>query len=103
MKVQGTMGQQDELQNFFRLISDPMRIAVQRELFTNVLREKNETISETLKAIEQDKKGEEKLTEQMKANEETTEIGMQMNERLDSFLPSIVERLDTDLALPHVA
>ena len=55
------MGQQDELQNFFRLISDPMRIAVQRELFTSVLREKNETISETIKAIESENTGEDKL------------------------------------------
>jgi len=28
LKVQGTMGQQEELTNFFQLISDPMRIAV---------------------------------------------------------------------------
>ena len=45
------MGQQDELTGFFKLISDPMRIAVQRELFTTVLREKNQTISDTIYLI----------------------------------------------------
>ena len=45
------MGLQDELDSFFKLISDPLRIAVQRELFTNVLREKNQTIADTIQAI----------------------------------------------------
>ena len=68
------MGQQDELQNFFRLISDPMRIAVQRELFTSVLREKNETISETIKAIESENMGEDKLGDMTQSTEK--HIGM---------------------------
>lgn len=45
------MGQQDELTQFFGQISNPLRIAVQRELFTNILREKNQTIADTMKAI----------------------------------------------------
>lgn len=42
------MGQQDELTQFFAQISNPLRIAVQRELFTNILREKNQTIADTI-------------------------------------------------------
>ena len=44
-----------ELTKFFELISDPMRQSIQRELFTNVLREKNTTIADTIHTIVTDK------------------------------------------------
>ena len=39
LKVQGTMAQQDELNDFFDQISEPLRIAVQKEIFSAILRE----------------------------------------------------------------
>ena len=41
LKVQGTMAQQDELDNFFDQLSAPLRIAVQKEIFSAILREQN--------------------------------------------------------------
>lgn len=35
------MAQQDELNDFFDQISEPLRIAVQREIFIGILRERN--------------------------------------------------------------
>ena len=51
LKVQGTMAQQDELNEFFYQISEPLRIAVQKEIFSTILREQNQTIAETIREI----------------------------------------------------
>ena len=51
LKVQGTMAQQDELNDFFDQISEPLRIAVQKEIFSAILREQNQTIAETIREI----------------------------------------------------
>ena len=51
LKVQGTMAQQDELNEFFYQISEPLRIAVQKEIFSAILREQNQTIAETIREI----------------------------------------------------
>ena len=45
LRVQGTMSQQEELTGFFGQISQPLRIAVQQQLFTSVLRERNGIIA----------------------------------------------------------
>ena len=45
------MVEQDELDEFFDQISEPLRIAVQREIFTGILRERNQTIAETIREI----------------------------------------------------
>lgn len=54
LKVQGTMAQQDELTAFLAQISNPLRIAVQRELFTKLLLRRNKTIKETMSEIATD-------------------------------------------------
>ena len=51
LRVQGTMAQQQELDDFVRTISSPLRIAVQRELFTSVLQQKNGTIRDVQNLI----------------------------------------------------
>lgn len=47
------MAQQQEMDEFFRQISDPLRIAVQRELYTKIIQDKNSTIIETLSIIQE--------------------------------------------------
>ena len=45
------MAEQDELHAFFDQISEPLRIAIQKEIFSALLREQNETIAETIREI----------------------------------------------------
>ena len=45
------MIQSEELNNFVENISAPLREAVQRELFTNILVSKNDTIQDVYKII----------------------------------------------------
>jgi len=105
------MGQQEELTKFFDQISNPLRIAVQRELFVTVLRDKNTMIKETMRVISEEagnanenpNNGE--LQSQV-ANLPKKKIKQVLlvslaSERLDGFIPSIVERLDTSLQTPH--
>ena len=75
-----------------------MRIAVQQELFSNVLKEKNTTIADTLHVFASD------LSNGLEKNEVLKqELSIQINERMDNFLPSLVERLGTHFATPHEA
>ena len=55
------MAQQEELMGFFYQISQPLRIAVQREIFTSILREKNMSIAHTIKEIVSEKNMEENM------------------------------------------
>jgi len=51
LRVQGTMAEQEELENFFQEISAPLRIIVYKELFTKILISKNMTIKDTMNDI----------------------------------------------------
>ena len=51
LRVQGTMAEQDELENFFQDISAPLRIVVYKELFTKILLRKNTTIKDVMREI----------------------------------------------------
>ena len=51
LRVQGTMAEQDELENFFQDISAPLRIVVYKELFTKILLRKNTTIKDVMRDI----------------------------------------------------
>ena len=96
LKVQGTMEQQRDLEEFFGLISDPIREAVQKVIYQNVLKDKNDAISETLKFIANDRRKGPNGSDGAK-----TELSPQISERLDSFLPSLVQKLGTDFQTPH--
>ena len=99
------MAQQEELMGFFYQISQPLRIAVQREIFTSILREKNISIAHTIREIVSEKNMEENLTRQksrasgLSANNQ--HLNSFVSQRMDTFLPQIVERLDISLLLPH--
>jgi len=58
------MAQQEELEAFFKQISDPLRIAVYRELFTKTLLKKNTTIKETMNEIASDNNQADNLEQQ---------------------------------------
>ena len=77
---------------------------MQRELFTNVLREKNHTIADTIQVIVNDK-GDDvaDMSPNASRNKKVIDFTQQVSERMDGFLPAIVERLDTSLQLPHAA
>lgn len=51
IKVQETMGAQIELTRFFELISNPLRIAVQQEMFSSKLEQKNLTIGKARRRV----------------------------------------------------
>ena len=96
MKVLGPMGEQEELTAFFGQISAPLRIAVQREMFTTILSHNNKTIQVTRS------RG---MINSNKASSIENLKGLSSSEliagRMERFLPSIVERLDTSLQLPY--
>lgn len=100
LKVQGTMAQQEELNNFLEQISEPLKVAVYKEIFTGVLRERNQTIADTIREIVSD--GNTENTNRHAAlGLQSSNQYMFINERMDNFLPSIVERMGNDLVQPH--
>lgn len=85
------MAQQEELMGFFYQISQPLRIAVQREIFTSILREKNISIAHTIREIVSEKNLEENMTRQKSRASGIAIDNANMNSfvtaRMDSFLP----------------
>lgn len=100
LKVQGTMAQQDELDNFFDQLSAPLRIAVQKEIFSAILREQNQTIAETIREIISETNAAENQSRHNALGLNGNQVQF-INERMDNFLPSIAERMSSRLLPPH--
>ena len=100
---------QEELTSFFSQISQPLRIAVQRELFTKLLEQRNDTIKQTIHEIAAEHNvGENMQRQKSMGLNQSANLGLAKNqlenfvdERIKGFLPSIVRLLETLLLPPH--
>ena len=109
LKVQGTFAMQEELTAFFSQISQPLRISVQRELFTKLLEQRNATIKETMREIASENNVSENMQRQKSMghaissslSSDKKNLNNFVDERIRGFLPSIVQILETMLLPPH--